>query len=696
MNITSVPHTPIATASELLKQLTQGLLSDQHPHDLLSRFAQALGALVSADAVALIQAIPGQSGLQTLYWHKQGIHNPYPDYRSPCLLNILEHPAIATLFAKSNVLAIQDLTAKASQHWLTGDILEWLSVLSDRTGQSTASWNQPRSLLAVVTRLDHCVNGVFAVMRSQPYQWMEADVQLLNDLAEPLAIAMSHAQFQQQVRQQRRYQGVIGQLVTAVRHTETLEHIFEQALSEVVSTLQVSRGFILLLKYSDPAYQRQARSAIVGVRVSVAHQWPQTCELPQSEALAIAFDGDDRHAGTWINHSFALSDCPSCQHLYLHPQDILAIPDSLASSLSTARIENDACSLHTSPLASAVMPSLVLVPLESHGKVLGYLAIQHHQPCVWQSEELDFLKLVAAQVGTAIIQSHTLQQVQSLVEERTAQLKHSLDVQAKLYAKTRQQIEQLQQLNQLKDEFLSTMSHELRTPLTSMTLAIRMLRQANLSEERRQKYLDILEEQCAQETSLINDLLALQKIETGSASSYRHKIDVYSMIRGIAQSFDDDFASRDIRFAVDIPKQNLSIRTDTDSLQRILTELLTNAKKYAAVSTDVHLQVMSERSPAGLPLLRVTLCNVGEGIDAEDMPYIFDKFRRGRGITQKAIPGTGLGLALVKGLVEHLNGTIEVSSQPISAPVTAGDGDGDQAEPSTHWETCFVLTLPQA
>jgi len=86
------------------------------------------------------------------------------------------------------------------------------------------------------------------------------------------------------------------------------------------------------------------------------------------------------------------------------------------------------------------------------------------------------VQLVSAQVSTAIIQTETLRQVQSLVEQRTVELRE-MSVQAKLYDRTRTQLEQLRHLNQAKDEFLSTVSHELRTPLTSMTLAIRMLRQ---------------------------------------------------------------------------------------------------------------------------------------------------------------------------------------------------------------------------
>lgn len=80
--------------------------------------------------------------------------------------------------------------------------------------------------------------------------------------------------------------------------------------------------------------------------------------------------------------------------------------------------------------------------------------------------------------------------------------------------------------------------------------------------------------------------------------------------------------------------------------------------------------------------MTLSIRNIGAGISPDELPYIFDKFRRGRGVTQQAVPGTGLGLALVKSLVEHLDGTIAAHSRPL------------ENQPS--WETCFTITLPQA
>jgi signal transduction histidine kinase len=254
-------------------------------------------------------------------------------------------------------------------------------------------------------------------------------------------------------------------------------------------------------------------------------------------------------------------------------------------------------------------------------------------------------------------------------------------VQAKLYEKTRQQVKQLRQLHEEREEFLSTVSHELRTPLTSMMLAIRMLRQADLSVDRRDRYLGILEQQCLQETQLINDLLALRKLETSSVSVQLQKLDIRYLIRDTAQSIEESLMQRNLRLVLDLPSQPLIVYTEPDSLNRIITELLTNACKYSIPQSEVSVSILHEANPP-THQIRLLVQNTGAGILPEELPYIFDKFRRCQGVTQQAVQGTGLGLALVKGLVQHLGGTIAASSQPM---------DGDRA----LWQTRFTVALPQ-
>lgn len=535
----------------------------------------------------------------------------------------------------------------------------------------------------------------------------------------------------QSIYQQAHYQSLIDRLSGALRNAAGLDQIFQLAAEGIVSSLQVSRCFVVLLRYQNPLHKVKPHRKPTAKAIVTAIA-PFACDIPAKpeSKLTVVSSSDSPYAefseGTWLNHSFTLSDCELCDLLLSGTNQAVVIPQ-LTSLDPDDRYHLWDGHTHHSPLFAEgrspkpitltprqqalcstsesvapildldKMPALMMVPLEHQDSVLGYLVVQHHQPCPWQTEEFSFVRLVAAQISTAIIQTHTLQQVQSLVDELTSQLQRSLDVQAKLYNKTRQQIQQLQELNRLKDEFLSTMSHELRTPLTSMMLAIRMLREAELSPERRNKYLDVLEQQCVQETKLINDLLALQKLETGTTSLETQAVEACQFMRDFTQSQHELFTKRDLQADVQLPASPLTLHTDQDSLTRILTELLSNACKYAhlgttvSISADVHPPKIGKRKRKSVPfsepeMVYFSIRNIGKGISAEELPLIFDKFRRGKGVTDQAVPGTGLGLALVKGLVEHLNGTITVDSHPLS---------GDAASSAEAWDTCFTVAIPK-
>ncbi|MGL4881257.1 MAG: ATP-binding protein, partial [Waterburya sp.] len=314
--------------------------------------------------------------------------------------------------------------------------------------------------------------------------------------------------------------------------------------------------------------------------------------------------------------------------------------------------------------------------------VLGFLVCQHNSIRHWSEDELDLIDWISVQISTAIIHHQTLNQVQSIVDERTAQLKSSLDVQAKLSAKMRQHIEQLQKLHELKDDFMNSMSHELKTPLTSMKMAIKMLRQTEISPAMREKYLNILEQEWNREYSLIKDLLTLQQVESGELTYRPQELDLAPTINHLTQAFIDKWQpEKGLDLNTIISQTNLKIHSDPESLEHILNELLLNAAKYADAHTAIEFSVASHMNLKGKEIV-IAITNHGAGITPEELPHIFEKFRRGKGVTDRAVPGTGLGLTLVQYLVEHLNGTIEVSSQPL-------------ADDETIFVTTFVLRLPQ-
>lgn len=490
------------------------------------------------------------------------------------------------------------------------------------------------------------------------------------------AIAIAISQVHRQTHASMERQNLINQLILAIHQGWGLEEILQLAVKGVVQGVQVDRGLVLLLKYIDPLPRSLEKWTATQARVNVAYDWfapasnpPELEALEQNPALSAC-----------THQSFWLTDSPLCQAAISHaPQFILK---------ATLGLDSADPSIANSPLSSLeavsvfklrYFPALLMAPLMSQGTILGFLVLQAQDDRGWLANDIALVELVAAQITTAIIQTQTLRQVQALVEERTAQLQRSLELQAKLYEKTRDQIAQLQRLNHLKDEFLSTVSHELLTPLTSMSLAIRMLREATLSPERQHRYLDILEQQCVQETTLINNLLALQQLEGNLAPLVMERTNLHELIHQLSQEFEKKWTPKPVKLVSDLPPRTAFLETDLKSLSQILLELLTNAGKYAEPHTTVSLHLALQlQQPVNQIQMKVT--NTGQGIPPEEVPYIFDKFRRGQGVTQQAVPGTGLGLALVKYLVEHLNGELVASSQPLETGL---------------YETCFTLTLPQ-
>jgi signal transduction histidine kinase len=236
--------------------------------------------------------------------------------------------------------------------------------------------------------------------------------------------------------------------------------------------------------------------------------------------------------------------------------------------------------------------------------------------------------------------------------------------------------EQLRYLNYLKEDFLSTLNHELRTPLTSMMLAIRMLRRSDLTPERTAMYLDILDQQCSREINLVNDLLMLQTVDAKTVRATTAPTDLVQALKQIAEQELSRFTTAQLHLELDLPATSVVMATSSEYLARVLQELLTNACKYSAPGSVVTLSLEDNR--VDRRSVRIRLTNTGEGIQSEELPHIFEKFRRGNNATRKAIPGTGTGLALVKGLVEQLGGTIAVASDPCD---------------EVSWQNCFTIDL---
>nr|WP_234017376.1 GAF domain-containing protein [Nostoc sp. 'Lobaria pulmonaria (5183) cyanobiont'] len=522
------------------------------------------------------------------------------------------------------------------------------------------------AVLAIPTRFGGNNNGVINLIKSQPYEWSESEKQLLKEVESACAIAffrVAQAQLiahqEQSLQKSKQHESLIKQLTILSRSNLKLNQMLQVVIDSTTESLQADRGLLILLKYIDPLYRTQAKKQIPKAKASVIAEWPHT---------------ETQNSGTskldTLAQSFLISDCGLCQRALLNPGKPVIFDNYT---------EQNDTSTATPLLAVEKFPTVLLMALESQGTILGFLVLQQAVTRSWQPAELNIVEMVCAQVSNAIIQSKRFEKFQSAVDERAATVQSSQELQAKLHERTRQYVEQLQKLNELKDEFMSNMSDRLRYPLTNMLMSIKNLRLPGITPERQGIYLNILEQECSKEINLINDLLTLQELELQSKALQLESIDLNTRIQDIAASFEKKLAEKGLKISVDLPEESLKLQTELESFDRILQELLTNACKYSEPDTIVHLEA-AHRVDQQIDQVIMKVTNTGRAISEEEATYIFDKFRRGRG-RGSWTPGTGLGLALVKSLVQHLNGAIAVESLLIS--------DSEQSE------ICFTLTLPQ-
>ncbi len=651
-----------ANIPSLLQHLVQlAATSSDEPKFLFANVAEAVGQSFQVEG-CLISLSIAPSGRQMTGW-VSGL-NAIAVSSLPIAPGLIDLPGAAPKPIVIPDLQAFDLPGQAQQDGLAA---MWRTVIE------ASELPAARALLEIPIYFQNQVEGMISLMRSHPYTWTPSEVQDLITVAQQISLIFSQLKSQQQIQQQAWYRSVVNQLTMAIHKSSDLNEILALATEGTAQALQVKRGMLVRFKYCDPLFRSHSSQELPKVRVTVVCDWSNPAKESQNwyqpQSLNHFMSPDST-----VNQSFWLSECDLCQWAFTQAPQLTLIDEQHSfEQLGRGAIAASMFDLDW-------MKSVLIAPLESQGTILGFLVFQDDASRIWQPAEIELTEIVSAQVSNAIIQTETLRQVQSLVEKRTAELKQSLTVQAKLYDRTRQQVDQLRHLNQLKDEFLDTVSHELRTPLTSMALAIRMLRQTGSLNDRSTRYLDILEQQCAQETNLVNDLLALRELESQRSTIQVEEIDLGTLLNDLADFFCQTWSAKALELDVEIPPRGLRLESDRDSLNRILLELLTNAGKYSEPGSCVRLKVaVSQESSSTIVF---TLVNLGSGISPEELPYIFDKFRRCQGATQNAIQGTGLGLALVLSLVHHINGSISAFSTPTSDPQI--------------WETCFTVKLPQS
>ncbi len=219
----------------------------------------------------------------------------------------------------------------------------------------------------------------------------------------------------------------------------------------------------------------------------------------------------------------------------------------------------------------------------------------------------------------------------------------------------------LQELDRLKDEFVSTVSHELRTPLTSIRAFSEILHtNLQLPEDQRKGYLSIIISETERLTRLINDVLDLAKIESGRMEWNIAPSDLGKLILDTTSTVTQLFNVKQIKLNVLLPDHNVIAIIDRDRIQQVLINLLSNAAKFSKKPGG---EVSIELTRHGT-IARIVVRDNGPGIPNDELETIFDKFHQAEDQNNSQHQGTGLGLTICRGIVEHHQGHLRAENIP--------------------------------
>lgn len=259
-----------------------------------------------------------------------------------------------------------------------------------------------------------------------------------------------------------------------------------------------------------------------------------------------------------------------------------------------------------------------------------------------------------------------LEEVMNILDEASQIRAYSREVEQKSRALERATAElkaanvKLQELDRLKDDFMSSVTHELRTPLASIRAFSEILHDdPGIHTEERQRFLGIIVSETERLSRLVNQVLDLAKIESGKLEWHLSELDLIEVLQESVETTGQLYRDKKARINLEVPADPAWVWADRDRLVQVMLNLLSNAAKFLPPVNGrvlVRLTAMAED-------FEVSVADNGPGIAEADLAVIFERFRQGAGGTAKPV-GTGLGLPISRQIIEHLGGRIWAKSTP--------------------------------
>ena len=285
--------------------------------------------------------------------------------------------------------------------------------------------------------------------------------------------------------------------------------------------------------------------------------------------------------------------------------------------------------------------SYLAVPVVSRsGQVLGGMFFGHSAVGVFTKEHEDLATGIAGWAAVAIDNG-------------------------RLYQESRKALDEAQTANRLKDEFLATMSHELRTPLNAVLGWASILRAGGCTDAVRDRAVETIERNARAQAQLVEDLLDVSRIASGKLQLEERAVNLIEIIQSVADALGPAVEAKNVILTRTLDRSAAMVIGDEKRLRQIIDNLVSNAVKFTPSGGRIDITLERADSAA-----RVTVSDTGQGIAPEFLPHVFDRFRQADSSTTRSHGGLGLGLSIVRHLVELHHGTVRAASPGLGKGAT--------------------------
>jgi GAF domain-containing protein/class 3 adenylate cyclase len=512
------------------------------------------------------------------------------------------------------------------------DIVIIQDIQTDERFQAVESdWSKR---LAVYQSLDICSSLIVPLCYQQeviatlalhqcgtPRIWQDDEVQLLAMVADQAALALAQARAYEQIQALAQREALINTITAAIRSSLDPQDIFAAITQQLGQAMHVDGCALSLWTEADEFVQCVGLhdASKPGQPVSIASQMLPSGSASAGHGTAQAGPAMAEDTRPLPKSMVPIERNPVLKQLMLTKQpvvlnDLTLYPEMNVSDQSFRTMAR----------------ALLVVPLLSDGAIIGSISLRQNQhPRRWQLSDIELAQAVAVQAAIAVQQS-------------------------RLYQKTRQQAEQLLELDRQKTEFFQNISHEFRTPLT---LTIGPLETAVAKEHGLSHEQSVIALRNSRRLlRLVNQLLDLQRLDAGRMQPSFRPCDLEEFVTQTVESFQTYCERKGIQLITCL-ESSPTIYLDLEKFDKVLYNLLSNAMKFTPTGGRI---TVSLKTSGDHCILQVA--DTGIGIRTDQIPHLFERFRQAEGSANRSYEGSGLGLALVKELVELHGGQISVDS----------------------------------